>query len=688
MARWGFRYLGVLVAAAVVACGCRSGGQGSVAPAPVSVVAAAAYAESDSAASGGPLAVHWRYTHSADLRDIAVRPDGTILVGTGDSLLLAFSPTGDLLWSTDTGNTTVGPPAIATDGTAYVGTADGYLVAIGPDGEILWRVLSLGTVSGPPVIGPDGAVYFGSTDGSLRAVDGAGRVLRTCALPVPRLPGVGSPSFGPDGTLYVGGGGLHALDGDGTVLWSEPRATPFAEILIDEAGTCYFLEDCPLASSGPVVGVWFASRGREPVQIERSVYAPCGPLQRSPSGAIYLAARRAVHVLVPGDPPALREVPGATDVASALLFRAGGEVRYVGRDGSLRGFREDGAPIEPILLSALPPTTSLPWGPRMSLAAGPGGTVYVACRDGLLIALDPGPAPTSPPALGPLRSAIRPPERVAIGPLLHRAEAGDALGQGDVRGLARRGDWAKPVIPTLLARLAGASDADEREELLRCLAGLSGVDPDAARAVIDAIGDEKMDRFARARVIEAVGEAEPRDPEVTRVLLERLDGEPPRDAAGQTVERAVMLALVRRAPQEVAPRLVPIAFARGPGAVTGSRPHNARTALEELGAGAVAPLEDFVASGESPEHDRGEACRLLGRIGKPALGALGRLLGSDDPATRRAAVEGLRAVRSQGALALIRERLEVEQDARVREELARAAAWLEQMTGAAAPPGA
>ena len=66
----------------------------------------------------------------------AIRPDGTVYVGSRDKKLYAINGKSGLkLWEFETGGIVVSSPAIGSDGTLYVGSVDYKLYAIKTDSK-------------------------------------------------------------------------------------------------------------------------------------------------------------------------------------------------------------------------------------------------------------------------------------------------------------------------------------------------------------------------------------------------------------------------------------------------------------------------------------------------------------------------------------------------------------------------
>jgi outer membrane protein assembly factor BamB len=163
-----------------------------------------------------------------------VGPDGTIYVpGT-----VAINPDGTVKWQRSIGRTLLGPPwvspAVAADGTVYVvdETFDPgsgpttTLYALDPaNGDTRWSHPIERTTYGSPTVGPDGTIYIGSApsfgQGSLYAINPDGTQKwrwdsgSSCWIE-------SSPAIGASGDVYVNHNclGLVALDGNGNRKWN------------------------------------------------------------------------------------------------------------------------------------------------------------------------------------------------------------------------------------------------------------------------------------------------------------------------------------------------------------------------------------------------------------------------------------------------------------------------------------
>ena len=82
----------------------------------------------------------------------------------------------------------------------------------------LWKVPVGGPVAGSPTIGPDGTIYVASHDGNLYAIDPAGKVKWTFKTADRSW---STPAVAQDGTIYVGSDDdhLYAVKADGSLKW-------------------------------------------------------------------------------------------------------------------------------------------------------------------------------------------------------------------------------------------------------------------------------------------------------------------------------------------------------------------------------------------------------------------------------------------------------------------------------------
>ncbi len=181
---------------------------------------------------------------------------------TGWSPIRARYRPGDRPWHLSTAKGIFSTPVIGADGTVYAGSADRSFYAVGADGHVRWRFRTGGIIDSAAVLGrrdPElgaSTVTFGSGDENLyrlrrtnRDIARKRRVLWRFTPPQPPGQGQlvnwweGNVVLGPDGTLYAGntGGGVYALNPDGTQKWSFPTGNAvWSAVAIGDDGRLFF----------------------------------------------------------------------------------------------------------------------------------------------------------------------------------------------------------------------------------------------------------------------------------------------------------------------------------------------------------------------------------------------------------------------------------------------------------------
>jgi outer membrane protein assembly factor BamB len=152
----------------------------------------------------------------------ALGVDGTAYFQTEDSMVVAVRPDGSQLWATpfqsNGGNSA---PVIGLDGTVYVANQEGSVWALDPSqGTPKWGPYNLGSypIVAPPAIDPSrNALYVVNDEGTLQLIDltnGSGGWQVSVGAEA------SAPIVGPDGSVYIGGGGkLSKFDPDGQMKW-------------------------------------------------------------------------------------------------------------------------------------------------------------------------------------------------------------------------------------------------------------------------------------------------------------------------------------------------------------------------------------------------------------------------------------------------------------------------------------
>lgn len=317
----------------------------------------------------------------------AVAADGAVLFGSHDGRLYSVGRDGATKWMYATGDIIFGSPAVAHDGTIYIGSDDDHLYAVKADGTLAWK-LRLGAcdpkgfgpessrcdVDGGPTIGPDGTIYVASHEGSLFAIDASGKIKwsfktndRSWSTPAVAQDGTiyfgsdddhlyavkpegslkwklhlgdcdpkgfgpessrcdvdGGPTIGPDGTIYVGGDGIHAVWPDGTLRWKVATAEHVASTpALAPDGTVYAgsQDDALYAIAPDGTKKWEVRTG--------------GDIDAAPAiaadGTIYVGSDdKNLYAITPAGQIAWKVVTGA-DVRGGAAIGADGTI-YVGSD--------------------------------------------------------------------------------------------------------------------------------------------------------------------------------------------------------------------------------------------------------------------------------------------------------------------------------------------------------------------
>jgi outer membrane protein assembly factor BamB len=155
------------------------------------------------------------------------------------------SRSGGALWAFPTGNGIFSSPVIGSDGTVYVGSADTVFYAINPDGTLKWKFQTGGIIDSAALLDNKSRVYFGSGDGNLYALNaGTGQTVWKYLADDPSVNNAyirwfeSNVAIGPTGDLYAPNDNffIYAIDRNtgqpvwkvkmGDQTWSLPAVDP------------------------------------------------------------------------------------------------------------------------------------------------------------------------------------------------------------------------------------------------------------------------------------------------------------------------------------------------------------------------------------------------------------------------------------------------------------------------------
>lgn len=188
--------------------------------------------------------------------------DGTVYSAGEDGKLYAFNPDGSLRWTFAYGGEYESTPTIGPDGCVYVqghrhATAN-QLLAVNPDGTERWRVDVADDVGhwaftalGSPALSADGRVLCVNLVGVLHSVSPAGELQWT--LDAGMNASGCSPALALDGTVYIAGDYVLAVNPDGSEKWRYAGSGGYARHLpvVGPNGTIYCGSDSGLVALLP-----------------------------------------------------------------------------------------------------------------------------------------------------------------------------------------------------------------------------------------------------------------------------------------------------------------------------------------------------------------------------------------------------------------------------------------------------
>ncbi len=201
-------------------------------------------------------------TTDSFIYSLAISPDGNTLYATGEKALYAMGSDGTSKWKMDG---VFSNPAVDNDGNVYIaGGNGGSLYSFSKDGQIRWQRDDIywGLEDPGPVVGGDGTIYISGQ--AVYAVDRAGHLKWKYDFVVNGI-GMRSqcvPAIDIDGTIYVGKGTTRSPQDSINFVALNPNGTlKFAMSLRDPDGTVPDIDSRPAISADGKIYVGSDSPG-------------------------------------------------------------------------------------------------------------------------------------------------------------------------------------------------------------------------------------------------------------------------------------------------------------------------------------------------------------------------------------------------------------------------------------------
>lgn len=230
--------------------------------------------------------IRWQLALRPPLYPAPVVGKHLLYVISTSGIIYGIDFSGKVIWTYEIPSTIYSSIALTSKENLVFGCDDGCLYCLTSDGKFLWKFPTGDEIAGSPVVDENDIIYCASD--KVYAVNSKGRKVWSFYPPEEdEAYFFGSPTIGPDGTIYLGAtnGIVYALTKKGRLKWQLPTPEEDAirtAIVIDQHNTLYF---------GDEGGIFYTKRhGDEIKQLYETDYYIFGAAAIDSLGNIYFVS--------------------------------------------------------------------------------------------------------------------------------------------------------------------------------------------------------------------------------------------------------------------------------------------------------------------------------------------------------------------------------------------------------------
>ncbi|MCS7258853.1 MAG: PQQ-binding-like beta-propeller repeat protein [candidate division WOR-3 bacterium] len=230
--------------------------------------------------------VKWQLSLKAPLYPAPVIGNSLLYIVSTSGVVYGIDFSGKIIWTYEIPSSIYSSIALTSKENLVFGCDDGNLYCLSNNGKYLWKFSTGDEIAGSPVIDENDIIYCASD--AIYAIDSKGRQVWKFSPPEEDdAYFFGSPSIGPDGTIYLGAtnGFIYAITKKGRLKWKIPTPEEDAirtAIVIDRNNTLYV---------GDEGGIFYIKRqGEEIKQLYETDYYIFGSGAIDSLGNIYFVS--------------------------------------------------------------------------------------------------------------------------------------------------------------------------------------------------------------------------------------------------------------------------------------------------------------------------------------------------------------------------------------------------------------